>query len=456
MNWIFSTVKTVLVFAIPIIMLPVSLDCQRFIKGYPSPINESRMDFFLTFWNQDGTPRNLNSRLDSIREFNADGTALLSRSSDYFYDEACKVDSASVFPSGESETFNRYYYNNDGQVSKISNFSLSDNYGDKESWYSYEYKNNDLIEERSGFWSSEYTFGGSSVKYVNHLDSLGRLVLRDREASAFGSTWTSQNNFQLLFNYDSLNRVSEYTEISRSWGSGSGPCADSGLRIDTCWVYNTYDLNGLLIQVDIVQGDVFQGPQEYPCDSNVISSRNNLRKLYTYDGQQRLVEELLSENISDSLWVNVSLKEYRYDLNEEQELNFEFKDNVWDTTRYLLRLYNDDGFPVQIRNLLNQREKSYYYSSHDNILECESKILSDFELYNDFKIYPNPATDLLIIDNSRGLSYDFDIIDQLGQVVISGNNQSSIQLSGIPEGLYYLRLRDDLTKGLIIKKFVKS
>ena len=75
-----------------------------------------------------------------------------------------------------------------------------------------------------------------------------------------------------------------------------------------------------------------------------------------------------------------------------------------------------------------------------------------------FNIYPNPATNNLSIDlNSHEESYNFQISDVLGTILITDKmtSTSTIDLSSISNGIYFIKLIDKENK-TFIKKFLKA
>ena len=61
-----------------------------------------------------------------------------------------------------------------------------------------------------------------------------------------------------------------------------------------------------------------------------------------------------------------------------------------------------------------------------------------------FAIYPNPAKDFINI-NTNAVKYDYQLINSLGQVVISGtaNGEYQLNISGINKGVYFLKVIAD-------------
>lgn len=66
------------------------------------------------------------------------------------------------------------------------------------------------------------------------------------------------------------------------------------------------------------------------------------------------------------------------------------------------------------------------------------------ELSNlDFKIYPNPAKDFISIDYLE--NYEYQLMNSLGQVLLSGKNEkSNIDISSIPVGIYFLKITNEV------------
>lgn len=74
----------------------------------------------------------------------------------------------------------------------------------------------------------------------------------------------------------------------------------------------------------------------------------------------------------------------------------------------------------------------------------------------DFKIYPNPFTDKIQIENIGLQQYEITILNRLGQTIkqIQVNNKNqTIDLTGLKAGIYLLRINDrELIKTMKIIK----
>ena len=71
-----------------------------------------------------------------------------------------------------------------------------------------------------------------------------------------------------------------------------------------------------------------------------------------------------------------------------------------------------------------------------------------------FNIYPNPATDLLKIEDRSGRNFNYTVFTVDGRIVLTGSSVqgNTIALSSWPQGIYLLRV-EDFTGKLIVKRF---
>lgn len=75
-----------------------------------------------------------------------------------------------------------------------------------------------------------------------------------------------------------------------------------------------------------------------------------------------------------------------------------------------------------------------------------------------FKIYPNPFSDILRIENNEWTSFEFDIINITGTVIYKSgtvNKPSETNLSLLDKGLYFMRITDP-DKRIYIRKILKN
>lgn len=89
-----------------------------------------------------------------------------------------------------------------------------------------------------------------------------------------------------------------------------------------------------------------------------------------------------------------------------------------------------------------------------NQLECQTNASGQIA-EESLKLYPNPISDHLQIDLPQDIGpYSIEIYDLLGQLQLRRKNTFTIDLSTLPQGNYYLLLRNE--SGAVRKMFTKS
>lgn len=83
-------------------------------------------------------------------------------------------------------------------------------------------------------------------------------------------------------------------------------------------------------------------------------------------------------------------------------------------------------------------------------------ILNIYQNNTEIKIFPNPTTDLIFIDNiSSADNSTYEIYNGIGKLVKSGNtSEKYIQTNNLRNGIYFIRLIKD--NGIIFGKFIKD
>jgi len=70
--------------------------------------------------------------------------------------------------------------------------------------------------------------------------------------------------------------------------------------------------------------------------------------------------------------------------------------------------------------------------------------VSDIDDNNKFEIYPNPTNSTLFIKTAYLSSFQFSIINAMGQVIMQGRlNDNSIDVSSLQSGIYFVRLKGE-------------
>lgn len=90
----------------------------------------------------------------------------------------------------------------------------------------------------------------------------------------------------------------------------------------------------------------------------------------------------------------------------------------------------------------------------DNLTVSEALAAATFSS-NNFKVYPNPSTDIINIESDLIFeNQKVSILDLNGRVVKSVNNKNSINISNLESGIYLLEIKTE--KGIYKQKIVKE
>ncbi|MFH1005564.1 MAG: T9SS type A sorting domain-containing protein [Bacteroidota bacterium] len=79
----------------------------------------------------------------------------------------------------------------------------------------------------------------------------------------------------------------------------------------------------------------------------------------------------------------------------------------------------------------------------------------NYENLNTISVYPNPATDNIIIESPQ--KAEIEIVNLQGQLIkylVANNNKTTIDISELPGGMYFIKAKTE--KGIAIEKFVKE
>lgn len=274
-----------------------------------------------------------------------------------------------------------------------------------------------------------------------------------------GLTLQWNNLMRKTYTYNSSNKV--LTIVTEQWLGGGW--------VNPTRITKTYDNNGYLIN-------------ELSEAWDVNTWVNSTQSIYTnnLNGTVNQVTSQLWDGISS--WINTSRNTLTYngsgkvltDLKETWLLSWQnniLTTNTWDVNGYLTAetdqtwdnlsttwtdgsrsdYTNDtDGKPLQIVSQSKDTESGTWINT-DRITFSYSVPTdipgSGYVNAESFIIYPNPAKDRLNIraNIDPGLTY-FSIEAQNGRSLLSGklsDTETSIDLTGLPNGVYILRLRNN-------------
>lgn len=106
-------------------------------------------------------------------------------------------------------------------------------------------------------------------------------------------------------------------------------------------------------------------------------------------------------------------------------------------------------------------ESPDYYTNYITKLEWEGTTGNSSTKFDELQvnIFPNPVSDQLHVFCNCNDSFQYELINTIGNIVIKGNAQQgseklSIDISKLPKGLYYLNIISDTKR--ISEKIIKN
>lgn len=85
---------------------------------------------------------------------------------------------------------------------------------------------------------------------------------------------------------------------------------------------------------------------------------------------------------------------------------------------------------------------------------CTLMNISQTDLNDEFKIFPNPVSEKLEIANQNLAINSVQIFDVNGKEIVNEKNKNEIEVSGLPTGIYLIKIQTG--KGFVTKKFLKE
>jgi Leucine-rich repeat (LRR) protein len=136
--------------------------------------------------------------------------------------------------------------------------------------------------------------------------------------------------------------------------------------------------------------------------------------------------------------------------NELNNKHFDIEHSTDGTTFHSIGQVKGNNKPSSYQFVDNQPFATSYYRLRQidfDGTETYSKIVSVVQTGKGkgLKVYPNPVSSLLTIDNTEGS--DFQILNLLGQQVLAGKTGGQrLDVSALPQGTYFLKVGTDVAK----------
>ncbi len=97
---------------------------------------------------------------------------------------------------------------------------------------------------------------------------------------------------------------------------------------------------------------------------------------------------------------------------------------------------------------------SYYYIDDISVVDCTGDGVNEVADGNGINIYPNPSNGLFTINAQGNKITELKVTNTLGQVLKTVSNTSTIDLSDVAKGIYFVEVR--LEEGVRNRKIIKE
>ena len=299
---------------------------------------------------------------------------------------------------------------------------------------------------RSGYFGDTVTVQGIVTASAQN-DNLGFVYIQQEGISEWSGIWI--NGGSLITNLSVGDKVSvtgivdEYFGLTRLTNISNSQVIQTGQPVPSPVILNptllsTYD---------------FATCEKY--ESMFVSLQNPLGNLFVVDtnadaGQLRNNGEWrLGNDISDPT-SGCRILSGRQGSTTFSSLNVSYVNSpIWSTTDGTMNV------PVIVvqpgQEFLKLQGILTYSFSNMKLLPRNNGDLEDAStnvnpgITRKVRIYPNPIKDELIVDNSNGIGFIYEITNSYGQKVKTGSLTNSMNRIGVdkPSGVYYLTIKDD-------------
>ncbi|MBA6151464.1 T9SS type A sorting domain-containing protein [Gelidibacter maritimus] len=365
----------------------------------------------------------------------------------------------------EHEMTNKFTYDNEGDKETNSLFlempgSINQIQVNKQ--YN---ANNDITLQLLQFWDVSTMSWQNTSRTEYEYDGANKLVAETTQM--FNSVnMTFVNNGKKIYTYSGVNVASETSQFwntaTNTWTNGSRDLYeysgnDQTLHTEQEWniatsqwvneeqTETTYESVGKPSQIIIKEWN--SGTSTWDLDERVR---------YTYTGE--LMTEANGDDYVGGAWVPDHRTQVTYQnglptVALYQEMNL----GVWENQDRTLNTFDANGnATVSIYELWDTdtmawlpegKIESDYSATNPFVLSSES-----FDI-EDFKIYPNPASEVIHISSFQPIE-KMELYDVLGKKVSASANIKQLNVDGIKAGMYMLKVYDknsSITKKIMIK-----
>jgi hypothetical protein len=153
----------------------------------------------------------------------------------------------------------------------------------------------------------------------------------------------------------------------------------------------------------------------------------------------------------DTIFYNSGLKYISFNGNNKDSILF--IESIGPSSFLYSKFIGNQPSKSQIRCMHKSGKLIFKNTQYSECFDTGLKI--DKELFKDYFIYPNPASNTISIESIFNSFYTVEILNSIGIIVLKENvkNNNSLNISFLPSGIYYLKASS--VNNIFFSKFIK-
>jgi len=327
----------------------------------------------------------------------------------------------------QSNTATILYYNNNNSPAFIPTSSVNLSYNSQGTLtlsLSYSWEMSSSVWLPAGRTSYTYNASGDKINQYDEYWDVNNNVWVNSVLTSYSYTPTHSVTVELGQSWNTSSWTNGYKSTT-SYNAASNPT----LITYAIWESTTSTFDTLQKIMLTYTGNIMTSAHSVNWDQNTSTWANEFSYTYTYSGGNMTLEQ--EQSWVNGAWANSANYSYTYDSHNNMltELDVIIDPETGDVT--------------------DQYLSQYYY-------RCNFVGIKEFATTVRFNLYPNPAQSTLVVQGATSFEA-CKILSINGQVVFeSHENVTSIPVSHLEKGIYFIQLLDKNKTILATEKFVKE
>jgi hypothetical protein len=302
---------------------------------------------------------------------------------------------------------------------------------------------NNIKETLVQTWNKSDGEWEDRIKYIYNYSVQKNLI--ECILQVWEGYWANFN--KIYYSYDTQNNVTEI--LVQWWDFYWENAAKMSYTYDSqnnktgelvqLWINSGWVIFGKYMYIYDLQNHLIEG-QRYKWDYYSEDWKMSDKWIYTYDTQNNMTEELFQSKNELDEWENAAKMSYTYDEHNNANLGMyqEWENNTWKDANGWLDLYYNNMKSMMSYEVNLFKITPTYIKPDINSIE-ENRVESVI------KLYPNPTTGELTINNEQLTMNNIEIFDVYGRKVsshhhIPTSSHHLINISHLPSGIYIVKM----------------